>query len=525
MRKIPFHPFLFALYPIVYLISVNVDQMNMQMAFRSMAIPLAGCAFLFFLIALITRNWQKAALAATFGVVAVYLLFFFAYVPIYRAVEKAVVLGVNVGRHRTLLVLLAAFLLAGIVFIATRKGRFDSLTLALNVMALAAIIIPLGQIAAYKVQTSSMVANMLSGPKLEGTVSIADGKTPPDVYYIILDMYTREDVLQDFFMFDNSELLDYLTTQGFYVADCSQSNYNSTQHSIGSSLNMDYLQTLGLGVDDPDLVGAVQQNRVMALFKDLGYRTVAFETGFSITEIQSADEYLSPFKNVWDGLFYGGINSFEAMVLKNSAGTLLYEAKPNLSKRVQTLLDTPYIQYRERITYTLDELERIAGMDGPKFVFAHILAPHDPFVFDQHGNYVYRETPFTLNNDKEYVIPGTYVAGYTGELQYLNTRVKAIVNAILAESDVPPVIILQGDHGAPRTWEIAGDTAILNAYYFPQQGSQPLYAAISPVNSFRVVFNQYFNGQFSLLEDRSYRVDKSANVYTETAGYRCPAVP
>lgn len=525
MRKIALYPFLLALYPVVYLVAVNIDQINPLMAARSLAIPLIGCALLFLVIALFTRSWQKAALTAAFWVVAIYLLFFFAYVPIYQAVEKAVILGVNIGRHRTLLILLVALLAAGSLFIVTRKGISGTLTAFLNVIAIAAIIIPVGQIVAYKIQTSEIVARMQADFQPDSAVSLAEGETAPDVYYIILDMYTRADVLKDYFSFDNAALLDYLTGQGFYVAECSQSNYNSTQYSIGSSLNMDYLDTLGLEVEDPDLVGAVQQNRVMALFEDLGYRTVAFETGFSITEIQNADEYLSPFKNVWDGLFYGGVNSFEAMILKNSAGTLLYEAKPNLAKKYQTILDTPYIQYRERIVYSLDKLESIAGMEGPKFVFAHILAPHDPFVFDQHGNFVFRETPFTLNSDQEYVIPGTYVAGYTGELQYLNTRVKAVVDAILAESDTPPVIILQGDHGAPRTWEIKGDTAILNAYYFPQQVSEQLYATISPVNTFRIVFNQYFNGQFALLADRSYRLDKASNGYVETSGYPCPAVP
>jgi hypothetical protein len=507
------------------LLSVNIDQINPIMAFRAMVLPLIGCTILFFLVALLTHSWQKAALVAAFWVVTVYLLFFFGYVPLYKAVEKTVIVGVNIGRHRTLLVILVALLLAGTGFIVSRRGNFGTLTALLNLVAIVVMIFPVGKIVAYKIQTSAIVAGAQSDIQPESTVSLSEGVTPPDVYYIILDMYTREDVLQDFFSFDNSSFLDSLTEQGFYVADCSQSNYTSTQYSLGSSLNMDYLQTFGLDVDDPDLVSAVQQNQVMALFKQLGYRTVAFETGFSITELQNADEYFSPFASVWDGLFYGGINSFETMILKNSAGTLLYEAKPNMSRKYQTILDTPYIQYRERIEYTLDKLETVASLDGPKFVFAHILAPHDPFVFDQDGNFVYRETPFTLNNDKEYLTPGTYVAGYTSELQYLNQRVEEVVNAILAESDVPPVIILQGDHGAPRTRVINGDSAILNAYYFPGDGSEQLYATISPVNTFRLIFNQYYNGQFSLLEDRPYRVDYEAQAYRDTPGYPCPAQP
>jgi len=45
---------------------------------------------------------------------------------------------------------------------------------------------------------------------------------------------------------------------------------------------------------------------------------------------------------------------------------------------------------------------------------------------------------------------------------------------------------------------------ILNAYYLPDGGSEAIYPAISPVNTFRTIFNRYFGGNLPLLEDRSY---------------------
>jgi hypothetical protein len=44
----------------------------------------------------------------------------------------------------------------------------------------------------------------------------------------------------------------------------------------------------------------------------------------------------------------------------------------------------------------------------------------------------------------------------------------------------------------------------LNAYYFPDQDYRALYPSITPVNSFRVVFNQYFDADVELLEDKNY---------------------
>ena len=64
-------------------------------------------------------------------------------------------------------------------------------------------------------------------------------------------------------------------------------------------------------------------------------------------------------------------------------------------------------------------------------------------------------------------------------------------------------IILQGDHGQLWPDQHAAQMKILNAYYLPK-GSEVLYPSISPVNTFRVVFNEYLGGNFPLLEDVSY---------------------
>ena len=46
--------------------------------------------------------------------------------------------------------------------------------------------------------------------------------------------------------------------------------------------------------------------------------------------------------------------------------------------------------------------------------------------------------------------------------------------------------------------------SILNAYYMPQGKTDLLYPAITPVNSFRVIFNTYFGTNYRLLPDQTY---------------------
>ena len=87
---------------------------------------------------------------------------------------------------------------------------------------------------------------------------------------------------------------------------------------------------------------------------------------------------------------------------------------------------------------------------------------------------------------------------------YLNTRLLEFIDHALAESGGNVIIIIQGDHGAPETLHKSRRLAILNAYYLPKGGNQKLYPSISPVNTFRIVFNTYFGTELDLLPDVSY---------------------
>ncbi len=136
-------------------------------------------------------------------------------------------------------------------------------------------------------------------------------------------------------------------------------------------------------------------------------------------------------------------------------------------------------------------------MEGPKFVFAHFLVPHPPFIFTPDGKFHWAEQQ---------------APGYASNAKFIDSQIVPVVAEIIKNSKIPPVIIIMGDHGAtgvPKLEIPQRRMSILNAYYVNDKAKKDLYETITPVNSFRIVFNNYFGTKYSLLEDLSYH---SANM-------------
>jgi hypothetical protein len=306
----------------------------------------------------------------------------------------------------------------------------------------------------------------------------------PDIYYIILDSYPRENILREYFNFNNSNFLLQLEELGFYIADCSQSNYAQTSLSLSSSLNYRYLdEIVQLDPSSKSFDPLIKKSSVQRILENWGYKLVAFETGHVATELTDAAVYFSRTKDGFLTITEFDISFFETSLLKPFL--IAPFNRVNLSKNDA---------HRARTLFVLDKLAESIEIQGPKFVFAHILLPHTPFVFGPDGEAIdvtNWNPDGTLNLEK-------FKDNFVNQTIYTNKRVLEIVKKILTESLLEPIIILQGDHG-PRRGKII-NTSILNAYYMPG-GSQGLYETITPVNTFRYIFNTYFGQKLVLSED------------------------
>jgi hypothetical protein len=384
------------------------------------------------------------------------------------------------------------------------EGRKHDITNFLNILTIVIIVLPIIGVAQFWLQTSSKSREFKTQQAATNEPAIRlSGSYQPDIYYIILDGYARADVLQEIYGYDNEELVQFLEERGFYVAAHSQSNYIHTFLSLASALNLSYLNEWVAPVqgssDRTPLTELIRHSKVRRALEAAGYQTIAFSTGVLLSEMPDADLYLSRYDDA--------ISDFERLLLSTSAVQIPVELFD---------LDTPvrgYHAFRERVLFAFEQLRQLSDATGPKFVFAHVLAPHPPFVFDRDGAPIQPDRPFFLGDAGGYRgDTEEYLVGYANQLAYINQLLMETIDGILANSEEQPIIILQGDHGpgALFSWESADDSclwerfSIFNAYYLPQDAAVHMYDTITPVNTFRVVFDTTFGTQLGRLTDETF---------------------
>jgi len=477
------HPLLFAMFFVLALYSVNQTELWLSSIWVSLAASFGFALFLFVLSCLLFRDARKAGI-----ITSVFIIIFFADGHVHRVLNNREL--DLLGKY---LPIAGALFFFGVVYLTVRtKSNLHKLTAILNVVAVCLIVISSITIAANEFRRPSYTAQI---ENTEVEVEPGEVDTFPDIYYIVLDGYSSSTTLMELYNYDNSEFTDFLNGKGFYIANQSTSNYAFTHLSLASSLNMEYINYLSevAGEQSKDLMIPTQMarnNKVMTFLQSIGYQYVHFETMFEPTfHNQYADLNVQCGKIEVLGL--ATRNPFELLLIDT------------------TILNRFMDRTSTSRSYVLNAFSKLAEMPelpGPKFVFAHIVCPHWPYVFGADGETVeairWENEPREVRMDK-----------YLNQVKFVNKQVKILVDEILSKSQSAPIIIIQGDHGSRETCssdisqlaQCMQDTMrIFNAYYLPYGGDEVLYSSISPVNTFRVVFNFYFGADYELLSDYSY---------------------
>ncbi len=142
-------------------------------------------------------------------------------------------------------------------------------------------------------------------------------------------------------------------------------------------------------------------------------------------------------------------------------------------------------------------MQTVGTIESPKFVFAHLLKPHDPYSFDQYGN-IALGAGWSDSHDPD------VDSAFHGQLIWLNARVLETIDAILAAHDEEPIIVITSDHGREECSNLEVCHNILASYLLPNGGDQLIYPSITSVNVFRSILRHYFGIELDRLEDQIF---------------------
>lgn len=471
-----FYPLLLAAFPILFLYAYNINETSASQIWLPLVISVAASAVLWAVLSLILRSLAKAGLAT-----AILLVFFFSYGRLYDALETW---GVFVPKH--------AYLLPGtlfiwgycVYFISRAKRDFRITTRVLNIAAVALIAINLFNIASYQVKLARLSDVTAVNSTEQSDTSPVDISTLPDIYFIILDEYAHPDTMKEYYDYDNSEFINSLEDKGFFIASESKTRASDTVFVLAQVLNMEYLSE---ELTSGKIYSMIVHNEVAEFLKTHGYKFVYFGNSMDVGR--------------WDSLMEDS-DALYFNYYKTGAGRWVSEFQKVLWSTTMLrpfyyhLVGTQYEStYRRQTLYTLEHLKVLPELEGPKLVFAHILCPHVPFVFGPGGEDIPSQYWYN-HSDKQF---------YRGQYIFISTEMEKVVDALLKKSEIPPIIILQSDHGTRTFYNYpVGDydwQKILDAMYLPGMDYDELWDSISPVNTFRLVFNHYFGADYPLLED------------------------
>ncbi len=509
LKPRPPYVWLIAAYPVLFLFSQNIGEVYQTEVIASLIAALLAATLLFALIGILLRDAARAG-----AITALIMLAFFTFGHVHNLVEP---LGVT---DWVLAPLYGVIVLGGVAG-SVRAKRSPALVRAApaaNLMAALLVAMTLPPIAGYFYRGLVRQAHAsVEESAAEDHPRLPNSAARPDIYYIILDGYSGNEFLLHDYGYDNSAFTDALEERGFTVAYDSKTPYAITVPSKFASLNMRYItkedeQRAEEAASDIEyLRRGIADSEVAKQLQALGYTYIFMLSGYDVaSSIADTNIDFHPSGPVY---FAGGEDSrtydasqyyqhpFIPYLLETTA---LYPLAEEAEAVSMTVTDQPY-DFRDplRALVTWDEAETLPALPEATFAVIHLIKPHEPVAFDQDGSIVF---PYATSKNST---RAELSRRFFEQLEFVNMRTLQMIDTILAESSVPPIIILQGDHGShfgnPRSADARRTNfAILNAYHFGGRACESVTQDIIPINSFRVLFNCVFGGDYELLDPRYY---------------------
>ena len=457
------HPFLIGPFFILY----NTKEVLILHSFSEVTfytLIIAGFTTIsYYALLFISQNNFKSAI-----ILSAFLLMMLFYESIYATIKGLSFLQNNLPGMGYVIIPIFILLCAFTWLTKRDLARFNSY---LNILMLLLLLYE-GGTASYHYVCN--ISNLELAQGKENELKPAGQYDSPVIYHILLDAYTSSASLKKYWNFNNTELEDFLRSNGFYIASNAESNSNATQQSMATTFNKELLPNLDSIFTNEHLSTTAYRNQIRQS-KVIHELTARKYTLINLSIFDLGD---SPkFHKV--GLLPDGGDLFD-LLIRNT----------RFASYIKT---TPYTNLSTNQA-VFDSLQNLAGKIGGEkvFVYAHLNMPHDLYC-DRNGKAYVNSTSDRADIKKRYL----------EGLIYTNSLLITTVKKILSDSKTPPVIIVHGDHGS-RMFDESEKTTIFSAYYFPDKDYSELYDSISPINTYRVIGRKYFKENIRLLPDKKY---------------------
>ncbi|HEX2194890.1 MAG TPA: hypothetical protein VHK63_08065 [Candidatus Limnocylindria bacterium] len=498
----PLHVLLISIYPAVWLLSTNIGAVDVQEAFLPIALSALGAVVLYALLRLARLPRRRAALVVSITAVAV-LMFGHAANVVGEAVARTVLLGIWLAAAA------AAVVLAWRV-----RSDLRSVTGFLNVASAALVAVAATSIGASLFSQAEAVQET---PPLGERVQPSAGSTAEpkrDIYYLMVEDYGSPRVMSQYLGLSDDGLFDWLEDAGFAVLRDTRANYGRTAHSIASSMNMIYLDEVAAAIGPESdsyapLRDMAAESEVAAFLQRQGYTYVHLGSQWWLTAVSEMADVNPRFAHSSD---------FTASFIEAT----IIPSVTNLFGVSQATFDNRRRVYDAAI-WGLETFREVRQIPGPKFVFFHLFLPHHPWVARADGSFA------TAADDSA----RTLRERMQDQWSFVSLAMRDLIDELLASAGEPePIIVFTTDEGpTPRRvpnvygdtdWSRASDAeldqklGIFAAYYLPEVETSCLYPTMSSVNTFRLVFNLYFDTGLPLLPDRNYIHQDRKHLYALT---------
>jgi hypothetical protein len=491
-RLTELYPFLLAAAAVLSMAAGNPGKFDLADLLQTLAFTVACFALVHLLAALAAGGRADGRLPALLTLLAVVGVF--GIPPVARSFQG----GPKDPRNVAVVLLAVAATGLAARWLTRRPRRLQTAATFLTVTGALLVVRLAADIAADQMRARGDVAESALARELARPIDGAAPAAAPrrDIYLLVLDEYANAAVLRERFGFDNSVFEDSLRTLGFHIPAEVRSNYFHTILSLPSLLNAAHLHRveseLPEGATDPTLVNRLlERSRVASFLKNQGYRYVFFPSLWwePTQETALADSVV----RVWRGF--------------NPARTL---SRTEFRRELQKATVLRYFLREDPLDHdhvrrTFESFGRLPSVPAPVFAFAHVLTPHWPYVFERNC----RQSRPTGPADR--------VVDYVEQLECVNSMVLGLVTHLIHDSEVAPIILLQGDHGtktlryskAPSAGLVGAEAArerfgAFGAYYLPDSGAAAFGDTVTVVNVLGNVLRHYFAARLPREPDDLY---------------------